>query len=96
MKNFVFLICFCLISSPVFAQNESNYIFSGKNQQQIQNANQDDSDDTREKAEQVWDETVNNYVTDHYGSDESPAFSNRENINPHEDQYDSGGADGVY
>lgn len=95
MKNLVLLIFFCLISSPVLAKSASNYIFSGKNQQQIQANEQSDSALKEENAEQIWNYTVDDYIDRNYGSDASPAFSNRENINPNESDYGYGTADGV-
>lgn len=82
MKKFCFLfLCLCL-SSCVFAQ-EVNY----------------DSDQTnpqvREYESDTTDAYFDNNVVEQYGSEQSPAFLNRENINPNEDSYDYGSTDGM-
>jgi len=96
MKVFLLVICFCLISSPVFAKNESNYIFSGASKQQEQANEKSDAYEDEENAQQIWNDTINNYVQKNYGSEESPAFLNRDGINPNEADYGYGGASGLY
>lgn len=46
-------------------------------------------------SEQAWNETIDTAIYDQYGSEYSPAFSNRENMNPNESDYGYGTADGV-
>ena len=46
-------------------------------------------------AEKTWDEEEYEYIYENYGSQESPAFLNRENINPNEADYNYGSCDGV-
>ncbi len=41
------------------------------------------------------DAYYNDNVTEQYGCEQSPAFLNRENINPNEDSYGYGGSDGI-
>jgi len=82
-------------SSDLLAQSESNYIFSGDSQQQIKANEQSDAGATEENAQQIWDNTVNDYVIRNYGSTESPAFSNREDINPNESDYGYGSTSGA-
>lgn len=87
------LICFCLVSSSVWAQaqNESNYIFSGKPQQQEIDEQVENCD-----SEETWQELHDQLIYDNYGCEDSPAFLNRENINPHESDYEYGSSDGNY
>lgn len=46
-------------------------------------------------SEKAWDEEVNEKIYENYGSEASPAFLNRENINPGESDYDYGSGDGL-
>lgn len=100
MQSFILLImCLCLFSYPAFAQS-GNYLSSSESRQET-----DDDDytpdyegmytDELSPSERVWQETVDQKVYENYGSTSSPAFSGRENINPNEDSYDFGGADGT-
>jgi len=46
-------------------------------------------------SEKTWNEEQDETIYDNYGSEESPAYLNRENMNPNEADYDYGTADGV-
>lgn len=46
-------------------------------------------------SEQTWKDTVDTTIYNKYGSEYSPAFQNRENINPNESDYNYGASDGV-
>lgn len=47
-----------------------------------------------EKSEQTWQDEHDEAIYDNYGSDQSPAFLNREKINPNESNYNYGTPDG--
>lgn len=44
--------------------------------------------------EETWNDTHDTIIFDKYGSEDSPAFLNRENINPNESDYAYGHSDG--
>lgn len=44
-------------------------------------------------SQNVWDEERNNIIEKNYGSETSPAYLNREKINPYEDGNDSDSTD---
>lgn len=92
MKKFVLLfICLFSFSYPVFA-DEAAPDNSNWGIQPI-TADQQKAKETS-ASEKTWNQEVNETIYDNYGSDESPAFLNRENIDPHEsdldEDYDSG------
>lgn len=45
--------------------------------------------------EKIWNKEQDKNIYENYGSEESPAFLNRENINPGEADYNYGSGDGV-
>lgn len=78
-----------LISLPVFADdsqtNSTNWGIQPK--QKTQPAG--------EPSEYVWDKEEEEYIYDNYGSEYSPAFLNRQNMNPNESDYGYGSFDGL-
>lgn len=82
MKKLCFLFfCLCLVQGSVSAQ--------GFNPAQSPNPR------VQEYVSDTSDAYYDDTVVPEYGSEESPAFLNRENMNPNEDSYGYGGADGV-
>ena len=47
------------------------------------------------QSEDAWDAQQDDTIYNNYGSEESPAFLNRENINPNESDYGYGSTDGM-
>lgn len=84
MKKAILLICLCLFYQPVFAKWDNNYCKIANNKTVSNNQGSD-----TEGA----DDFFNELILPEYGSDESPAFLNRENINPHEDSYNDNSPD---
>lgn len=48
-----------------------------------------------ETSETTWNREQQDNIEDNYGSIYSPAFLNRENINPDESEYNYGSSDGI-
>lgn len=91
MKKIVlfFMCLFCLCFS-VDAKDLTGCAVSLKNTPQSQDDIQDDNNAGSE-AEDVWEREYERALDEGYGSSQSPAFLNRENINPNEDEYDYSG-----
>ena len=47
-----------------------------------------------ENSEKTWQGEHDEVIFDHYGSDQSPSFLNREDMNPNESDYGYGSPDG--
>ena len=92
MHKIIILLSLFLFVSSAFAQGERvSYDFDETNYRQ----NNDDSKNDK------WDSDETDYfytdlIEPYYGSDQSPAFLNRENINPNESDYGYGSTDGTY
>ena len=81
MKKIILIICL-LISYPVVASDKGyNGNFSSNNNGQ-QTTRQSADDDSVTQSQ--WDEIYNQTIDERFGSVESPAFLNRENIDPEE------------
>lgn len=80
MKKFLLLFLFLFLISPAFADDYQLNNNSVPNQQTTTNA----QNNSKEASEQVFDQTKDQLIYDYYGSVESPAFLNRENIDPQE------------
>ena len=83
MKNLIFLIFFLIFCSyPVLgddtAPNTSNWGVQPIPQNKLP------IDKTFSPSENIWGNEQDDYIYNNYGSEESPAFLNRENINPNE------------
>lgn len=79
MKKFLLLFLFLFLISPAFAYDYQSNNNSVPNQQTTNTQN-----NSKEASEQVFDETKDQLIYDYFGSEESPAFLNRENIDPQE------------
>jgi len=77
MKKFILLILFIFLIHPVFADDYQN---TDNSQNNTPNTSQQKN--SEEASEQMFDETKNQLIYDYYGSIESPAFLNREDIDP--------------
>lgn len=83
-KEVLLILCMCLLSYPAIAQDET-YTDTNKNVQQ-QNTNNEPTTQP-EGSESDWNLLYDQLVNERYGSIESPAFLNRENMNPNESNY---------
>jgi len=90
MKKILLLI-FCLYILPCYVYADDAPCDNSNWGVQAKPENKTNSD----VSEQVWDGEEENYIYDNYGSEESPAFLNREKMNPNESDYGYGTADGV-
>ena len=87
MKKFFYLSILFLIISPALANdisaNDSNWGIQSPIEKQQKEA---------ETSEKVWEKEQSGKLYENYGSQDSPAFLNRENIDPStsdfEDKYD--------
>lgn len=78
-----------LLAYPAMAQDEPYAGISGT----VKEQNEDSQSDTDPQgSESDWDRMYDETVYERYGSTESPAFLNRENINPNESDYGYEGA----
>jgi len=86
MFSFPFLLIF-----PANAQDLNPYTYNnGAQQPKDQGLRTDNSNADTENS----DDFYNEMIRQQYGSDLSPAFNNRENINPNESDYDYGSTGG--
>jgi uncharacterized protein YxeA len=87
MKKFLCCLVLILFISPALANdittNDSNWGIQSPIEKQQKEA---------ETSEKIWDKEQNQKLYENYGSQDSPAFLNRENIDPSnsefEDKYD--------
>lgn len=78
MKKIILLMFLFLISYPVVADNKGyNNSYSPFIKHQPA---QQDTDDDIQLTQNPWDEMYNQIIDERFGSTESPAFLNRENI----------------
>ncbi|MFA7659522.1 MAG: hypothetical protein WCY19_08825 [Candidatus Gastranaerophilaceae bacterium] len=95
MKEFILsVMCLFLffLFHPAFADDDGT---SSNSNWGIPPASKDEmSAQNSGSAEEAWSEEYNQTIYERYGSDESPAFNNRENINPNESDYGYGETDG--
>lgn len=92
MKNFLRLTLFLYFIFPGLSTNCEAYSEPNLDAQMLKADRpgmQKQSSDT-----QGSDDFFNEMIYEQYGSIESPAFMNRENINPNESDYGYGGSDG--
>lgn len=87
MKKIILLVCLCLISYPVWAGTFHSYAKAATNNVQNHEGQDDDT--------QGSDDFYRELIAPEYGSDKSPAFLNRDGMNPNEDSYGYGSTDGV-
>lgn len=87
-KVILLIMCFCLISYPVFADDAP----ADNSNWGVQPAYQDADDSS--PSQDAWDRERDEIIDRKYGSEDSPAFLNRENINPNEADYGYGSTDG--
>lgn len=86
-KIILFFICLIVFSFfyPAFA-DETNFDNSNWG---IQPVNQDEQQAKETSPlEKIWNKEQDENIYDNYGSEESPAFLDRENIDPGEYEYD--------
>lgn len=81
MKKLILLTMCILLISPAFADDYPYKDSSQFIQKQKEEARQESA---KEASEQTFDQTKEQLIYDYYGSIESPAFLNRENIDPEE------------
>jgi len=87
-KMFLLLICMFLFSPLGFAQEESPYPDANPN---VKQTDEDGEPiDTSAPAERIWQGEQYQNIQDEYGSNQSPSFEGRENINPNESDYGYG------
>ena len=88
MKKIISLfICLFSFVYPVCAQDVNPYTYNNNTRQpKDQGLNTDNSTADMENS----DDFYNEMIKQQYGSNQSPAFLNREDINPNEDSYDYG------
>jgi hypothetical protein len=96
MKKIICLIV-CVFSflfvSPVFSQDFSqNMPQNGSRVQSTQGIPTDNNDSDTQDS----DDFYNEMIYEDYGSNQSPAFNNREDINPNESNYGFGSSGGDY
>ncbi len=91
-KIILLLLCLCIMNCPIFAQGSLQQSKDGVDTDiSEQNSEDEDSQDSEDS-----DDFYNEIIYQQYGSDMSPAFMNRENINPNESDYGYGSTDGIY
>lgn len=83
-KTILLVMCLFLFSYPAKAQDESNCNAPTGNVTQ----SNDNVQVTESPAEKTWDREYNRALNEEYGSAESPAFLNRENIDSDDSDYD--------
>lgn len=83
-KEVLLVLCMCLLSYSAIAQEEAYSDTKETTGQQKQIINQNTQ---TESSEQDWDLMYDQTVNERYGSIESPAFLNREEMNPNESDY---------
>lgn len=90
MKNFLSAILIIFFFVPVcFALGiDSNNTYDA-----TKTFHDKDYDSLQEKDKEGCDDFYNELIAPDYGSIESPAFNNRENINPNESSYDYGSSE---
>lgn len=92
MRKIIPFVCLSLFSifSPAVADdspcNTTNWGIQTQPQKNIKSG---------ETSETTWNREQQDDIEENYGSIYSPAFLNRENINPDEAEYDYGSSDGV-
>lgn len=91
MKKFLtyLIFCLCLTTSTVIADESSNANWGIAPVNDKEAAREAEYDDT-----QGSDDFFDEEIYDEYGSNKSPAFNNRQNINPNESDYGFGQTDG--
>lgn len=89
MEKFILLLIYLFMFSlfyPAFADSEAP---SDNSNWGIPTAPSGQLQGSPSPAQNVWDEERNNIIDKNYGSETSPAFLNRDKINPYEDGNDS-------
>lgn len=87
MKKLILFISLCLFACPAYSQtSKANSTQIGSQQ----------SDIIQDSDTEGADDYYRELIAPEYGSDQSPAFMNRENINPSESSYSSGFDSGAY
>lgn len=91
MKKSVFLIiCIFLFSAPTFSDGVS----SDNSNWGIQPPSANTQNDNTSDEEDEWNRIHDEVIYKKYGSEESPSFLNREEMNPNESDYGYGTPDG--
>lgn len=94
IKKFALLIMSCMFSfCPAVLASDSSVDDSNWGVYP-QNRDEENAEETS-SAEDIWNYERSDLIYNNYGSDQSPAFSNRENINPNECDYGYGSTDGL-
>jgi len=92
-KSIILVMCllsFCL-SCPVIAQDLNPYTYKNNlHQHKDEGLTTDNSDADTQDTDDFYNEMIN----EQYGSNLSPDFNNRENINPNESDYSYGSSEG--
>jgi len=95
MKRLFFIVCMfsflsiCSVSADESALDTSNWGVQSRPQASCDYDEYYEDGDTS-PSEDTWNGEHDNKIYEKYGSEESPAFLNRENINPSESDYNSG------
>lgn len=89
-KLLLLIICCCFLHCPAFADNTDAP--SDNTNWGINPTPQNNNNIT--PSEKAWDAEHDEIIDNRYGSVYSPAFLNRENINPNEADYGYGSSDG--
>lgn len=87
MKKFILIICTLLFSVSAIAAETSTNTYNNNStiKKEIKNLQDPDTEGA--------DDFYRELIAPQYGSDQSPAFLNRENINPSESSYNYGSSD---
>lgn len=94
MKKSAYLILFlCLFSSPTIAIAENGSTGETYNVENQPYTSEQSTTDENDDDAQESDDFYNELISPDYGSDQSPAFNNRGDMNPNESNY---GYEGAY